>query len=176
MELIVRNAGHGHYELSAAAHGGAPLSMRCAIGRSGMVRNKAEGDGGTPVGAWPLRGVFFRADRIPKPKTKLPLREISPADGWCDAPKDRNYNRLVKLPYPASAEDMWRSDEIYDLVVELGYNDDPIVPGKGSAIFLHVARPKYSPTAGCVAVALGELRTLLALVEPGSHIVIDDQM
>ncbi len=167
--MVVRKAGKGRYRLSIDN-----LAMRCAIGRSGMIRDKREGDGGTPVGVWPLRRVFFRPDKLPRPETLLRAVEISPADGWCDAPKDRNYNRLVKLPYPASAEDMWRSDDIYDIVVELGYNDDPVVPGKGSAIFLHLARPDYSATAGCVAVALEDMRALLALVKQGAQIQIDD--
>lgn len=169
MKLVVRKANKGQFRLSVDN-----LAMRCALGRSGMIRDKREGDGGTPVGVWPLRRVFFRPDKLPRPETRLRVVELSPADGWCDAPKDRNYNRLVKLPYPASAEDMWRSDDIYDVVVELGYNDDPVVPGKGSAIFLHLARPGYTPTAGCVAVALEDMRALLALVEPGSKIHIDD--
>jgi L,D-peptidoglycan transpeptidase YkuD (ErfK/YbiS/YcfS/YnhG family) len=169
MKLEVRKAPRGRYRLTIAN-----LSMRCAVGRTGMTRTKREGDGGTPVGSWPLRRVFFRPDRLPRPETRLRTVEISPADGWCDAPADKNYNKLVKLPYPASAEDMWRDDEIYDIVVELGYNDDPIVPGKGSAIFLHLSRPKYTPTAGCVAVALEDMRALLALVTPGAKIQIVD--
>ena len=148
--------------------------MRCAVGRSGMIRDKREGDGGTPVGVWPLRRVFFRPDQLDAPETKLRVVELSPADGWCDAPGDKNYNRMVKLPYPASAEDMWRHDGIYDIVVELGYNDDPVVPGKGSAIFLHLARPKYDGTAGCVAVALKDMRALLKLAAPGAKIHVDD--
>jgi L,D-peptidoglycan transpeptidase YkuD (ErfK/YbiS/YcfS/YnhG family) len=169
MRIVVRKSGRKGFRLTIDN-----LSMRCAIGRSGMIRDKREGDGGTPVGLWPLRCVFYRADKLPKPETRLSVFEISPADGWCDAPDDKNYNRPVKLPYPASAEDMWRSDEIYDIVVELGYNDDPVVAGKGSAIFLHLSRPDYSPTAGCVAVALEDMRALLALVEPKTTIHIDD--
>lgn len=169
MKMMVRKSGNGQYRLSVDS-----LSMRCAVGRSGMIRDKREGDGGTPVGIWPLRRVFFRPDKLPRPETRLRAVELSPADGWCDAPADRNYNRLVKLPYPASAEDMWRSDDVYDIVVELGYNDDPVVPGKGSAIFLHLAHTDYRATAGCVAVALEDMRALLALVEPGTQIQIDD--
>ncbi len=150
--------------------------MRCAIGRTGMTTLKAEGDGGTPVGTWPLRRVFYRQDRVSCPVTGLPTTIISPDDGWCDAPADPNYNRPVKLPYPASAEEMWRQDNVYDIVVELGYNDDPVIDGRGSAIFLHLARANYEPTAGCVAVALDDMRALLALLKPGAVIRIDPEI
>lgn len=169
MDMFVKTAAGGRYRLTMG-----DLSVRCAVGRSGMIRDKREGDGGTPVGIWPLRRVFFRPDKLEAPETKLRVVELSPADGWCDAHADKNYNRMVKLPYPASAEDMWRDDDIYDIVVELGYNDDPVVPGKGSAIFLHLARPSYAGTAGCVAVALKDLRAILKLAGPGSKIHVDD--
>lgn len=168
MKMIVRKAAKGQYRLSFDG-----LTMRCAVGRSGLILDKKEGDGGTPIGIWPLRRVFYRADKVKKPETRLHVVEIGPADGWCDAPADKNYNRLVKLPYPASAEDMWRSDDIYDIVVELGYNDEPVVPGKGSAIFLHLSRKDYNATAGCVAVSLKDMRSLLARCEPGVEIHVD---
>ena len=119
---------------------------RAAIGPSGIGVKAGEGDGITPIGAFPVREIFYRADRIARPDTRLPLRALEQNDGWCDAPDDPNYNRLVKLPYPASAEQMWREDHLYDLVVVLGYNDDPVVPGKGSAIFLHLAKPELFRT------------------------------
>ena len=102
----------------------------------------------------------------------MPLRAIAPDDGWCDAPDDVNYNRPVKLPYPASAETMWRDDHLYDLVAVLGYNDRPVVPGKGSAIFLHLARPDYAPTQGCVAVSRADLEDLLSHAKPGDVVEI----
>lgn len=165
MDITVKATGKGQYSLTIGE-----LSMACAVGRSGIKPNKREGDGATPVARMPLRRVFYREDRLPKPDTRLKTRPILPNDGWCDAPNDKNYNRLVRLPYPASAEDMWRQDAIYDIVIELGYNDDPVVPGLGSAIFLHLARGKYEGTAGCVAVSLEDMRALLALVEPTSHL------
>src|ERR1700722_8942881 len=131
---------------------------RCAIGPAGIAAKAAEGDGVTPSGVFPLRQIFYRADRIAKPQSILPIRITEKNDGWCDAPADPNYNRLVKLPYPASAEHMWRDDHLYDLVVVVGFNDDPVLPGKGSAIFLHLAKPDYSPTAGCVALSEADLR------------------
>ena len=125
----------------------------CVLGRGGIRAEKREGDGATPVGRFPLRRVLWRADRLTPPETALPLHPIAEHDGWCDAPDDPNYNRLVKLPYAAGHEKMWRDDALYDLVVVLGYNDDPVTPGRGSAIFLHVAKPDYAPTHGCVALA-----------------------
>ena len=114
--------------------------VRCAIGKGGIVSDKREGDGGSPSGRWPLRRLLYRPDRLARPHTGLPIREIAPNDGWCDAPGDPNYNRPVTLPYDASHERLWREDHLYDLVVVLGHNDDPPAPGRGSAIFLHIAR------------------------------------
>lgn len=133
----------------------------CALGRGGVSTDKREGDGATPVGIYPLRRLHYRDDRVGCPATGLPTRAISPTDGWCDAPKDTAYNRLVQLPYPASHEIMWRDDALYDLVVEIGHNDDPPVPGAGSAVFIHVAKPGYAPTEGCIALAKADLLALL---------------
>ena len=131
-----------------------------------------EGDGVTPLGVFVFREVFYRADRTQTPATILPLWKTQPDDGWCDAPADQNYNRLVKLPYPASAENLWRDDHMYDLIVVIGFNDDPVYPGKGSAIFLHLARPDYLPTAGCVALAENDLRAALEQFQAGDKIRI----
>jgi L,D-peptidoglycan transpeptidase YkuD (ErfK/YbiS/YcfS/YnhG family) len=146
---------------------------RAAIGPGGIAIKGGEGDGITPRGSFPVREIFYRADRIAKPATALPLRAIEEDDGWCDAPDDPNYNRLVKLPYPASAENIWREDHLYDLVAVLGYNDDPVVPGKGSAIFLHLARPDYSATHGCVALAYDDALAAIAQLRLGDEVVIE---
>ena len=145
---------------------------RCAIGPAGIARKNGEGDGVTPLGVFALREVFYRADRIAKPQTILPVRATAQEDGWCDAPGDVHYNRPVKLPYPASAEVMWREDHLYDLVVVIGFNDDPVVAGKGSAIFLHLAKPDYLPTHGCVALTQNDLRAALAQLRAGDKIRI----
>lgn len=147
---------------------------RCALGRGGVVAaaDKREGDGASPEGVWPMRRGLFRPDRGEKPGGGLGFRPIAPDDGWCDAPGDPAYNRPVKLPYPASAEAMWRGDDIYDLVVVLAHNDDPPRPGMGSAIFLHLARPDYSPTEGCIAISRADMAALLALATRGSAIAI----
>ena len=133
----------------------------CAIGRGGVCAEKREGDGATPSGAWPLRSLFYRPDRVGRPVTSLPCRALTPQDGWCDDPADPAYNRLVALPYPSRHEAMWREDHLYDMVVTLAHNDDPPVPGRGSAIFLHVAKHDYGPTEGCVALAAEDLRVFL---------------
>ena len=128
----------------------------CALGRAGIVADKREGDGGTPAGLLPLRRVLYRADRVERPPTALPLARLGRADGWCDDPADPAYNRLVGLPHRARCEALWRDDGLYDVVVVLGHNDDPVVSGRGSAIFMHVAGPGYGATEGCVALALGD--------------------
>lgn len=140
----------------------AGLSFPCTLGRAGCRARKHEGDGATPIGHWRVREVVYRSDRVRRPSTRLPVREMRRRDGWCDAPGDRNYNRAVRLPYPASAESMWRQDGLYDVVAVLGYNDRPRSPGRGSAIFMHVASPGYAPTEGCIALARSQLLRLLA--------------
>jgi L,D-peptidoglycan transpeptidase YkuD (ErfK/YbiS/YcfS/YnhG family) len=145
---------------------------RAAIGPGGIAVKGGEGDGITPRGSWPVREIFYRADRVPAPHTTLPLRAIAPDDGWCDAPDDPNYNRLVKLPYAASHETMWREDHLYDLVAVLGFNDDPVVAGKGSAIFLHLARDGYTPTHGCVALKYDDALAAIEQLRLGDTVVI----
>ncbi len=119
-----------------------------------------------------MRAVLYRPDRVRRPRTRLPVRPIRPHDGWCDAPADRNYNRPVRHPYPASAERLWRADGLYDVVVVLGYNDRPRVRGRGSAIFMHVARPGYAPTEGCIALARPHLLRLLERLGPRSAVAV----
>ncbi|WP_428978579.1 L,D-transpeptidase family protein [Chenggangzhangella methanolivorans] len=117
------------------------MAFPCALGPAGTVTTKREGDGGTPRGRLALRRLFRRADRGPRPPSGLDTRTIRTTDGWCDAPGHRRYNRLITLPFSASHETLWRDDGLYDLVVELGWNDRPATPGRGSAIFLHAAAP-----------------------------------
>jgi L,D-peptidoglycan transpeptidase YkuD (ErfK/YbiS/YcfS/YnhG family) len=149
-----------------------PLAFACALGRAGCLARKREGDGATPVGQWQLRRVLYRADRTPRPRTALPVRAIRRDDGWCDAGTDRNYNRPVRHPYPASAERLWRIDQLYDVVVLLGYNDAPRRRGRGSAIFMHVARPGLEPTEGCIALARPHLLRLIERVGPQTSVAV----
>ncbi len=135
---------------------------RCCLGRSGGQRHKPAGDEPTPAGRRPLRRGLLRADRGAAPRTAVPIEPIGRADGWCDDPADPAYNRPVQTPYAGRHEALWRSDGLYDLVGVLGWNDAPVRRGAGSAIFLHVARPDYAATAGCIALALPDLRAILA--------------
>ncbi len=147
-------------------------SYDASLGRAGVVKDKREGDGGTPAGIWPLRRVLYRADHLAAPETGLPVSPIGPHDGWCDDPADPAYNRPVTLPFPASHEAMWRDDHLYDVVVVVGHNDDPPVPGRGSAIFLHLKRHDGGSTAGCVALARADLLSLLKDATPRTRLVV----
>ncbi len=135
---------------------------RAALGRGGITADKREGDGATPAGTLKLRRVLYRADRLRRPQSALPTAPLAPHDGWCDDPAGAEYNRPVRLPHPARHEALWRSDAVYDVVAVLGWNDDPVVRGRGSAIFLHVARPDLSPTEGCIALEMPDLLAVLA--------------
>lgn len=163
---ISRARPHGKMHLGA-------LSFSCALGRNGRGPKSGEGDGVTPIGCWPIRHVFYRPDRMPKPKTALSISPLSPDMGWCDAPGAPNYNRLVKLPYAASHERLWRKDGLYDIICVLGYNDLPRIQGRGSAIFMHIARQGYKPTEGCIALSRVNMLLLLSLLRPGHSILID---
>jgi len=138
----------------------------CSLGRSGITSEKHEGDGATPLGRFPLRRVLYRPDRLDPPRSALSVMPLKPEDGWCDDSGDSQYNQPVILPYDGHCESLWREDGAYDVIVVLGHNDAPVVPHGGSAIFLHLATPGYSPTEGCVAVTRGDLLGLLAAVEP----------
>lgn len=144
----------------------------CALGRGGIRALKREGDGATPSGTFRLECVRYRSDRGPRPRSGLAIQALSPLNGWCDAPADRNYNRPVRLPYPASAESMWRSDELYDLVVILACNRRPRIRNRGSAIFMHIARPGFAPTEGCIALRRPDLMRLMASLRAGARIHI----
>jgi L,D-peptidoglycan transpeptidase YkuD (ErfK/YbiS/YcfS/YnhG family) len=136
--------------------------FRVALGRGGVRPDKQEGDGATPAGVLPLRRVLYRADRVPSPDCAVPIEPIAPDDGWCDDPSHADYNRRVRLPHDGRCEELWRADGLYNLVGVLGWNDAPVVRGRGSAIFLHIARADYAPTEGCIALAVDEVRRVLA--------------
>ncbi len=149
-------------------------TIACSIGRGGLVAaaDKREGDGATPAGTWPIRGVLFRPDRVTVPVgLQLPWRWIRPDDGWSDGVDDPAYNCPVRHPHPFSAERLWRDDGLYDVVLVLGYNDAPPVPGIGSAIFLHCWRDGAT-TEGCVGIERAALLALLPRLMPGNLLSI----
>jgi len=169
MDLIVTRQG----EIWQARFG--ERTWRAAVGRSGIAEKRAEGDGVSPLGCWQIRRVLWRADKLgAAPVSAFPTSVIAPDDGWCDAPAHPDYNRPVKLPFAASHEELWRKDDLYDIVVVLGQNDDPVVAGAGSAIFLHVASQGYGCTAGCAALSRGDLLEFLALAPPQTRLCFCD--
>lgn len=144
---------------------------RCVLGAGGVREDKVEGDGATPAGEYPLRRIYFRNDRLVLPRpVALPARPIAEHDGWCDDPRSASYNRLVRVPNEWSHEKLWREDGLYDLLVVVGYNDDPPEGEWGSAIFLHIARDDFSPTRGCVAFERAALTELVGLLKPSTRL------
>ncbi|MTW19078.1 L,D-transpeptidase family protein [Rhodoplanes serenus] len=149
-----------------------PLRLVVALGRSGIRADKREGDGATPRGSFRPVRVWWRADRGPRPRTGLPVRRIDPADAWCEDPADRRYNRPFRRRCGEAGDRLWRDDRLYDLIIELDHNTRPRVAGRGSAVFVHLARETFGPTAGCVGFDPAALRRLVALIGPDTRIVI----
>ena len=165
---IRRAAGNSRRGLLAA--GGRTIQL--ALGRGGVRANKREGDGGTPRGQFfPVR-VWWRADRVPQPRTPLPIRRIGPADAWCEDPTDRRYNRAFGRSASEPGDRLWRHDGLYDLFIEIDHNTKPRIAGRGSAVFIHVARSGFAPTAGCVALRLPDLQKLVSRLGPKTRIMI----
>jgi L,D-peptidoglycan transpeptidase YkuD (ErfK/YbiS/YcfS/YnhG family) len=150
-----------------------PLALPVALGRGGIKANKREGDGATPRGTFRLKRLWWRAARHPRPATMLPAQRIMPDDGWCEDPSDRHYNQRIKVPRNSKTDRLARQDNLYDFIVELDHNTRPRVAGRGSAVFIHVARPGFAPTAGCVALNIFVLRRLLARLGPRTKIVVE---
>ena len=141
---------------------GGGVDMAASIGRSGLAALKREGDGASPRGRFRIVGGFYRPDRFgTRPRSGVPLVPLQPDDGWCDDPADRNYNRPVRRPYPRSHEAMWRDDHAYDVVLILDFNLMPRIRNGGSAIFFHLARADFRPTAGCLALSRADMLKLL---------------
>ena len=148
--------------------------FQCSIGRSGFSENKKEGDGFTPVGTFYIDNIYYRADKIENLNTKIKKIIINESDGWCDDPIQKKYNQLIQFPCNFSAEKLYRDDSLYDLVCVLNYNNNPIIPGLGSAIFIHIAKDDYEPTEGCVALKQADLLYLLSLIDYNTKIILGD--
>ena len=151
-----------------AGHASVPV----VLGRSGILANKREGDGGTPRGRFRLVRLWWRADRHPRPRTLLPVRRITPDLAWCEDPADRRYNRPFRRSANEPGDRLRRDDHLYDFIIEIDHNTRPRIAGRGSAVFIHVARPNRGPTAGCVALDAKALRRLLCQVGPDTRIDI----
>jgi L,D-peptidoglycan transpeptidase YkuD (ErfK/YbiS/YcfS/YnhG family) len=144
----------------------------CVIGKNGVTSDKKEGDWMTPVGTFNIQEVFYRKDRVEAFPCDFELNPISEDDGWCDDSVSPEYNHFVKIPYPFSTENLWREDDLYDIVVVLDYNSDPVIPGKGSAIFIHIAKEGMQYTKGCVALKKDDLIKLLDLIHKDTQVQI----
>lgn len=149
------------------------LALPVALGRGGIKANKREGDGATPRGIFRLRRLWWRADRHPRPATSLPVQRITRDDGWCENPVDRHYNRPIKVSPHASIDRLARNDNLYDFVIEIDHNTRPRIAGRGSAVFIHAARQRFAPTAGCVALELKTLRRMLSHLGPHTRIIVE---
>jgi L,D-peptidoglycan transpeptidase YkuD (ErfK/YbiS/YcfS/YnhG family) len=151
---------------------GATHTVSCALGCGGIAIKQSEGDGITPVGNFALLSVMVRDDRLALPETALSISTINKNDGWCDDPAAPDYNSPVTLPHSANHEKLYRDDALYDVIVDVDYNRTETISGKGSAIFIHVAQPTYSPTKGCIALALKDLLELLKSCDGDTRLII----
>jgi L,D-peptidoglycan transpeptidase YkuD (ErfK/YbiS/YcfS/YnhG family) len=147
-------------------------SAPVALGRGGILANKREGDGGTPRGTFRPVQLWWRADRHPRPQTLLPMRPIRAEDAWCEDPHDRHYNQPMRLDSDQGGDRLTRADHLYDFIVEIDHNRTPRIAGRGSAVFLHLARTNFSPTAGCVSMTKSSMLRLLRRMSPQTKIVI----
>jgi len=153
---------------------GSDRRYECALGSGGCLAadGKREGDGKTPLGHFPIRYAYYRADRMERPSSDLELIALSPEMGWCDDVGHSDYNKAIIKPFDASHENLWRTDHVYDLIIVIGHNDDPVIVDRGSAVFIHIAREGYTPTRGCIALAKSDLLDVLSLAKPGDMIEI----
>jgi len=149
------------------------LKFKCALGKSGIGNKKIEGDNITPKGVFRIVKIYYRKDRLKKLSSKFTLIEITKSMGWCDDPKSKKYNQLIKLPSQFSHEKLHRKDNIYDLILVLNYNIKPTIKNKGSAIFMHVAKKNYERTAGCIALNKNHLIYLIKEIKKKTIVLID---
>ena len=162
MNLLVQN-NYLHSDLGRFA---------CAVGRAGLTTNKIEGDHKTPVGEFKFKKIYYRKDRLGEMIFQIPFAIIRENDGWCDDPKSKLYNQHVQFPFDASAERLFRDDDLYDIICVLNYNTNPIVPGKGSAIFLHICKPNFAGTEGCVAIEKKNILKLVNLIDCNTKLIV----
>ena len=164
MELLVKN---NHLFVKGE-------QLQCVIGRNGLTKNKREGDLSTPIGTFHFDKIYFRADRLGSMKFIIDSSIINKNDGWCDDQKSSLYNQYIQFPFQESAEHLYRDDHIYDIICVLNYNTSPIVPGRGSAIFLRIAKPDFSGTEGCIAIEKSALIKIATNLTADSTIRIEN--
>ena len=162
MHIIIKNKilSYNHYK------------VKCAIGKRGINIKRREGDLITPKGTFKIKKILFRKDKLKKLKTKFKKIAINKKMGWCDDPDSKKYNKLVKLPFKYSCEKLYRKDNMYDIILVLNFNMSPIRKNKGSAIFIHVAKTKFTPTKGCIAVKKRDLKNIVSKISKLSKIRI----
>jgi L,D-peptidoglycan transpeptidase YkuD (ErfK/YbiS/YcfS/YnhG family) len=147
------------------------FKIRCSLGKAGIKKKTKEGDNVTPIGTYKAVKVFYRSDKINIIKTNLKKIKIKKSMGWCDDSKSNFYNQQIKLPSIFGHEELYRKDSIYDIIIVLNYNMNPIIKGKGSAIFIHVTK-NYKPTKGCIALKKIDLIKILNLIKKNTKIKI----
>ena len=148
------------------------LKFKCALGKSGIGNKKIEGDNITPKGNFKIIKIYYRKDRLKKLSSKFTLTEITKDMGWCDDPKSKKYNQLIKLPTNYSHENLYRKDNIYDLILVLNYNMKPTIKNKGSAIFIHITKKNYQSTKGCIALKKNNIVKLISKIDKNIKIKI----
>ena len=148
------------------------LKFKCTLGKAGVGEKKIEGDNVTPIGIYRILNIYYRKDRLKNLNTKFKINRITKNMGWCDDPKSKKYNQLIKLPTKFGHEKFYRKDHLYDLILVLNYNMKPIIKNKGSAIFIHLARRNYYPTQGCIALSKNNLLMILNKINKNTKIKI----
>ena len=162
--IIINKSGYLKYK---------DFKFKCALGKSGIGKKEKEGDNITPNGVFNINKIYYRKDRLKKLSSKFKLIKITKKMGWCDDPKSRKYNQLIKLPTKYSHENLYKKDNTYDLILVLNYNMKPTIKNKGSAIFIHVAKKNYKKTAGCIALKKMDLICLIKEIKQNSRVIIN---
>jgi L,D-peptidoglycan transpeptidase YkuD (ErfK/YbiS/YcfS/YnhG family) len=162
--IIINKSGYLKYK---------DLKFKCALGKAGIGKKKREGDNITPTGTFKIVKIYYRSDRVKKIASKFRQIEITKNMGWCDDPNSKNYNQLINLPSKYNHEKLFKKNNIYDLIIVLNYNMKPVIKNKGSAIFIHVAKKKYQPTQGCIALKKNNLLKLLSKISKNIKIKIN---
>jgi len=147
--------------------------IKCAIGKRGIGNKKREGDQITPKGKFKVKSILYRKDRLSHFKSKITKLPIKRDMGWCDDPKSKKYNKLIKLPFKGSFEKLYRKDNTYDIILVLNYNLNPVRKGKGSAIFIHVAKKDFKNTLGCIAVSKKNLLKIVKKINSSTQVNIN---